>query len=538
VLHHAFRVLAIASALTISVFAARPAIAAFPEGFDWGTATAGFQTEMGATPADNDANSDWWVWVHDSDNIAGGIVSGDLPENGPGSYSRYTDDIDIARRKLRSTTMRIGFEWSRIFPASTSGVNISGGITLAALQQLDALADQSAVSHYRDVLKAIRAQDMVPLVTLVHFTLPLWAHDPIATRNALAGIDPGAPLPTGFGAAGWLDASLVDELEKYAAYVGWKFGDLVDRWVPLNEPVVVATSGYMNIPGVYGGNFPPGAFTYVGLMTALTNQFDGQAAAYDALKAADAVDADGDGGTASVGLVHNMVAFQPRTPAENDVRGAAHAEYLFNRLYLNTVVSGLADPNADGISDPSEFRADLVGKADFIGVNYYMRGKTMGLDSALTPLLPLFDFLPITEYRTPENPTAGPCPSTCTDFGWEVYPAGLRQVLQTVGSFSLPVYITENGLADADDTLRRPYLVRHLQVLEQAITDGVADVRGYYHWSLMDNFEWVAGYYPRFGLFRYDPTTLDRIARPSARAFRKIAKKNAIPRSLSRRFGG
>lgn len=536
-LHTAFRSIVIASVLIVSALAARPAVAGFPAGFDWGTAASGFQTEMGAGAADDDAGSDWWVWVHDADNIAGGLVSGDLPENGPGSYSRYTDDVDAARRRLRSTTIRIGFEWSRIFPASTAGVDTSGGITLATLQQLDALADQSAVAHYRDVLKAIRAQQMIPLVTLVHFTLPLWAHDPIATRDALAGIDPAAPLPTGFGPAGWLDAALVDELEKYAAYVGWKFGDLVDRWVTLNEPVVVATGGYMNIPGVYAGNFPPGAFTYVGLMTALTNQIEAQAAAYDALRAADAVDADADGGAASVGIVHNMVAFQPRTPAAEDELGAEHAEYLFNRLLLNSVVLGELDPNADGISDPSEFRADLAGKADFIGVNYYMRGRTHGLGSPLTPLLPLFDFLPMTAYRTPENPAAPACPSTCTDFGWEMYPAGLRQVLQTAGGFSLPVYITENGLADSDDGLRRPYLVRHLEVLEQAIADGVADVRGYYHWSLVDNFEWVSGYYPRFGLFAYDPVTLDRIARPSVRAFKKIAKKNAIPRSLSRRFG-
>lgn len=533
------RTLALALAFFAPATLAGPAFAAFPSGFDWGTAIAGFQNDMGGGPVNNDANCDWWTWVHDGDNIANGWASGDLPENGPGSYSHYADDFTAAHKKLHSTTLRLSIEWSRIFPTSTAGVDTSGGITPGVLQQLDALADQSAVTHYRNVLQALRDQGMSPMVTLVHFTLPLWGHDPIATRNALVGVDPAAPLPTGFGPAGWLDASLASELAKYAAYVGWKFGDIVDRWTPINEPVVVAVSGYMNIPGVYGAYFPPGAYTYVGLLTALTNQMEGQAAAYDALKATDTVDADGDGIDASVGIVQHMVAFQPKTSTrDEDILGAEHANYLFNELFLNAVILGKADPNADGISDPSEFRADWVGKADFIGVNYYRRGKAFGLGGSLSPLLPLFDFLPITDYRTPQNPTAPACPTTCNDLGWEIYPNGLRQVLQTAGSYSLPVYITENGLADAADQLRRQYLVRHLQVLERAIADGVADVRGYYHWSLTDNFEWMLGYFPRFGFFSYDPATLELKARRSAATFKKIAKKNAIPNGLANRFGG
>jgi len=532
------RALAVVSALTLSAFFAQDAAADFPEGFGWGTAVAGFQTEMGASPADDDVNSDWWVWVRDSQNIANGWVSGELPENGPGSYALYQEDAKLAHKRLRSNTFRLGLEWSRIFPTSTAGVDTSGGITLAALQQLDALADQDAVAHYREVLKSVREQGMIPLVTLVHFTLPLWIHDPIAVRDALAGINPDAPLPTGFGPAGWLDSSTVDQLEKYAAYAGWKFGDLVDRWVPINEPVVIGASGYVNLAGFFGAFFPPGTFSYTALLTVLSNVIEGQAAAYDALNAADAVDADEDGDSATVGLVHNMVAFQPDTPSNpQDVVAADHANYLFNSLFLNSVVLGETDPNADGVSDVTEFRPDLVGKADFIGVNYYFRGKTTGLGSTITPSVPLLDFLPVTSYRTPQNPTAPRCPTLCTEFGWEIYPQGLRQVLQIAGGYGLPVYITENGLADSDDDQRKFYLVSHLEVLDQAIADGVADVRGYYHWSLVDNFEWASGYYTKFGLFSYDPTTLKRHARPSSRVYKRIAKKNAIPARLLRKFG-
>jgi beta-glucosidase/6-phospho-beta-glucosidase/beta-galactosidase len=152
-------------------------------------------------------------------------------------------------------------------------------------------------------------------------------------------------------------------------------------------------------------------------------------------------------------------------------------------------------------------------------------------------VIPLLDFVPTLSYQSALNPTAPACPSTCTEFGWEIYPQGLREVLGIAGSYGLPVYITENGIADNDDDQRPAYLVQHLAVLAQAIADGVADVRGYYHWSLMDNFEWSSGYYPRFGLFAFNSATKQRIRRPTVRYFSRIARKNAIPPVLLRRFG-
>jgi len=510
--------------------------AAFPSGFRWGTATSGFQSEMGLG-APVDPQTDWWAWVHDPANVAAGRVSGDVPEDGPGFWVDYARDIRRARRRLRSNTLRLGIEWSRVFPGSTAAVDASAGISLAVLQQLDALADPASVAQYRSVLEALRDRDLEPFVTLNHFSLPLWIHDPIAARDALAGIDPSGPVPTGFGPAGWLDATTVTEFEKYAAWAAWKFGDLVDVWSPLNEPLVVATSGYVNVPGVLNGNFPPGAFTYSGAIAVILNEAEAQAAAYDAVKTWDTTDVDGDGAAALVGIVHNMVAFHPLDPTNAlDLAGADHADYLFNRIYPNAVIRGEVDADANGTIDPSEERPELVGRADFFGVNYYLRATAAGLGAPLTPVIPLLDFLPRLSYQTAEAPTAPPCPATCTEFGWEIYPAGLGEVLVVAGSYGLPVYITENGIADADDDQRPAYLVQHLAVLEQAITDGVADVRGYYHWSLTDNFEWSSGYYPRFGLYRIDAAGARRLRR-SARLFGRIARANAIPPRLRRRFG-
>ncbi|MFN8543145.1 MAG: family 1 glycosylhydrolase [Candidatus Binatia bacterium] len=529
------RYLVVLAALVLS---GTSAWGAFPAGFGWGTAVAGFQVDMGGAPASRDPRSDWWSWVHDPGNIAAGRVSGDLPENGPDEYDLFATDAKLAARRLRNTTLRVSLEWSRLFPTSTAGVDASGGITPGVLAQLDALADAGAVAHYRTVLAELRARGLAPFVTLNHFSLPLWAHDPIAARDALAGIDPNGPLPTGFGPAGWLDPATVTEFAKYAAWAGWKFGDLVDLWSPLNEPLVVATSGYVNLPGVLSGNFPPGAFTFTGAIAVILNEAAAQAAAYDALRAHDTIDADGDGAAAVVGIVHNMAAFHPKNPAlASDVAGAAHAEYLFNRLFLNAVILGDVDVNANGTIDPGEHQPGLAGKADFIGVNYYLRATATGLGASVTPVIPVLDFLPTIAYQTPHNPAGGACPSVCTEFGWEIYPTGLREVLATAGGYGLPVYVTENGIADADDDQRAAYLVQHLAVLERAIADGVADVRGYYHWSLVDNFEWSSGYYPKFGLFAFDAATRRRHARRSGRYYARIARGNTVPARLQSRFG-
>ena len=486
----------------------------FPRDFLWGTAISGFQTEAGGRPDNRDTRSDWWAWSHNRTNIDRGWISGDRVESGPGHWRRYREDAGLARRRLGANAFRFGVEWSRIFPRSTSGAS--------TLRQLDRLANQRAVRHYRAELMAIRRQGMTPMVTLSHFSLPLWIHDPIAARDAFARVGPDDPPPRGFGPRGWLDRGTVREFRKYAAYLAWKYGDLVNLWVPLNEPVVVATSGYVNVPGALAGYFPPGAYSFRGAVATVRNQALAQGAAYDAIHRHDRL--------AKVGPVHNMIAFTPSDSGSAlDRRGARHADYIFNRIFLDAVVRGLDDRDVDGRIEAGERNRRLKGSADFVGLNYYFRGRVTGLPAPASSTIPLFDFIPTFSYRTPQNPGAAPCPTTCTDFGWEIYPRGFRRVLGITGSYRLPVYVTENGLADADDDRRRRYLLDHLRALQDARRDGAARVRGYFAWSLMDNFEWAAGYYPRFGFFSYNQDTLRRTERPSARTFRRIARSGNLP---------
>jgi beta-galactosidase len=495
---------------------ATPGVAAardFPRDFLWGTAIAAFQTEAGGHPANADPRSDWWVWSHDARNVADGHVSGDRVERGPGHWRTWRGDLLLARNRLASNAFRMSIEWSRLFPRSPGRARTP--------RQLDRLVNQKAARHYAAELDAIRGLGMTPMVTLNHFTLPTWLHDPIAAREAFARVGPDDPVPR-LKRGGWLDARAVRQFSRFAAWAAWRYGDLVDLWVTINEPMVVAVQGYVNVAGTLAGWFPPGAFSFPGAIRVARDLAEASALGYDAVHRWDR--------HARVGLVQNMIAFTPADPASAaDRRGAEHADYVFNRLLLNAAVRGWDDRNVDGRIEAGERRRDWRGRSDFIGVNYYFRSRVTGLGAPVTTTVPLFDFLPAQSYRTPEDPSAPPCPTTCTDFGAEIYPAGFRTVLREAGAYRLPVYVTENGLADADDKQRADYLVDHLRVLRGVMRDHLARVKGYLAWSLMDNFEWSAGYYPKFGFFSFNPNTLQRHERPSARVFRRIARFGALP---------
>jgi beta-glucosidase/6-phospho-beta-glucosidase/beta-galactosidase len=400
-----------------------------------------------------------------------------LPENGLGSWTLHHRDAELAHR-LGQSAHRMSIEWSRIFPDGRA-------------------ADESAVDHYREVLMELRRRGMQTFVTLNHFTLPLWLHDPIAARDAFAGRDPNDPPPADFGPAGWLDPRIATEFGKYAGFLARELNDLVDCWTPINEPLVVAIGGYVSLPD--GHQFPPGAISFPAVLAAVENMVAANAAAYDAIKAHDP--------GARVGLVQNMIAFTAADPdREADRRGAEHADQLFNRMFCDAA----------------------AGKADFIGVNYYFRGRVTGLDAPVARDVPLLDFVAATAYRTDQAPHMPECPGECSDFGSEIHPEGLRAVLETAASYGLPLYVTENGIADADDTRRARFLRDHLAVLGQAIADGI-DVRGYFHWSLVDNFEWAHGFAPKFGLHSFDPGSLERRERPSAALYRQVCRANALP---------
>ena len=482
---------AVVATIELTVTATPGQDLSFGPDFHWGVATGSFQSEMGGD-APNAVNSDEWVFLHDAINKLIGAAPG-LPEDGPDGWDMYETDAELAADGLGVDTFRTGIEWSRIFPNSTASVDASDGISAEDLAALDALADQEAVAHYRDVFLALRTQGLEPMVTINHFTLPTWLHNPtLAQRIALQLGVPGSET-------GWLDPETVDEFQKYAAYVAWKYGDDVDTWLVLNEPTAYPFGGLLYIPGGPVPAFPPGVLRPDLMSTFLVNEANAYVAASKEIHLRDP--------GSQVGFTNSMTSFRPADPLNPLDRTAAAAfTSFYNEWFPDAVIRGDVDANLDGVITADEHHPEMAGSADFLGVNYYATGTIRGFGIPFLPGLPFAQGLPSRTY------TAGNCPTDAcsTDTGQPIDPGGLREVLDVAASYDVPIWITENGIANADDSQRSSYLVRHLAVVQDAIANDGMDIRGYVYWSLTDVLEWSNGYEDHFGLYSFDPVTKER----------------------------
>lgn len=479
--------------------------APFPEGFLWGTATAGFQVDMGCPTTDCiDDQSDWYQWATDERIIDKGYTAGDPIEDGPGHWELYESDYDLARDVLHNNAYRLAVEWSRVFPTSTEGLETHA--------ELVTVANMDAVAHYRAMLTALIERGMTPLVTLNHYTMPLWIHDGVACHFAAE--------PDDCANRGWLDPErTVPEIAKYAGFMARELGDLVDLWVTQNEPFAVVLAGYA-FPTPAERVNPPGlADPSLGLaVRVIRAQIEAHARMYDAIHANDTVAARGSGRAAEVGIVLALSPFKPRNPNNPvDMAAIEQAHYVYNEIFLSTLVRGEWDENLDGTTD--RIREDLKDRMDYVGINYYTRVTLIGTEEPFTDEIPAMRFIP--------DPTAL----------WEYYPPGLYEMIMLVEErYGLPSYITETGTNEVGTELGPKFVVDHLLWVRQAIADG-ADVRGFFFWSLIDNYEWNHGYEMEFGLFDYDTRSKARSARPAAGVYGEIARENRVPESLVERIG-
>ncbi|MBI4862276.1 MAG: glycoside hydrolase family 1 protein [Candidatus Riflebacteria bacterium] len=402
----------------------------------------------------------------DWEQVPGHIKNGDKSGLAADHWNRFASDLDLARA-INCNAYRFSVEWSRIEPA-------------------DGVFDQAAIGHYREVLAACRQRRLTPMVTLFHFTLPRWI-------GALGGFE--SPV-------------VVDRFARFSRRMGQELGDLVDLWCTENEPVVYALASYGN------GVFPPGK-TDVGVaLRVYARLIEAHGKAYRALHDSDRIDADGDGRPALVGIAKHLRVFDPYSPYSTpDILAARALDQLFNRVFFHACTRGEARISGPAPGAPVESIHDLGlrGTMDYIGVNYYSRDIVK-----FNPASPLMADLTVNQ----GSPTS--------DLGWEIYPEGIYRTLMSLKRYNLPVFITENGVADGPDKLRKAFIRDHLHWIAQAISDGV-DVRGYFHWSLMDNFEWAEGFWPRFGLYRVDYGTQARTLTEGGRFFSEVAGKNVLP---------
>lgn len=434
----------------------------FDENFKFGVSLSGFQFEMGGSQVDE--NTDWYNWSTNTMNAYSGLVSGDNPENGPNYWENYKKFHQLAENAGMSA-FRIGLEWSRIFPEATFGVD----------SRIEDLANMEAVSRYREILEDLTGRGLDVMIDLNHFTLPTWAHDPLRVNRE-----------KDMEKAGWVDERLPKEFEKFARFSVRQFDKYANSWSTMNEPNVVASLGYLSPQA----GFPPAIIAPDMFAKAMKNQARAHNLAYEAMK---------EETDQPVGLIYATAWFDGDETAEEAF------EYS-NYRFLDRTMSN----------------------ADFLGVNYYTRNVVEKRDEGLEIGGEEINWkvLPGYGYACPPNGSSND-DRFATDNGWEYYPEGLEKVLLKLADrYGKPMFVTENGTADARDTYRPYYLLAHLDILEKI--EEKVDLRGYFHWSLVDNFEWAEGFDKRFGLVYVDFEDKEYTPRPSYYLYQEIINQRTV----------
>jgi len=468
----------------------------------FGAASASAQIE------DMNTHTDWWIYT--APTAMGGLGRGTFVGDATRGYSMVMEDLALVS-ELGLDSYRFSIEWARIEP------------------QRDVI-DETAIAHYRSQLEAMRAMGIRPLVTVHHFSNPIWTADP---RDADCTMGVSDQNLCGFGSPG--GAQIVEEMRAHATLLAQRFGDLVDEWGTVNEPVVWLLAAY----GL--GSFPPGLVTLGDLnrvvVPALRNYIAAHAAMYHALKDGDTIDADGDGIAAAVGMSMSVADWQPargNKPSTNPVDIAArdHLVYLLHYAWVDSVLGGTFDVDLDGT--PDEPHPEWAGTIDWLGLQYYFRAGVSG-DAPL-----LAGVKPCTSGYDLGACLPAPDPTYCVPrMGYEGYTDGIANVLRAHAARypNLPLVVTESGIATTSGRRRAENIVRILEATARVRDEG-ADIRGYYHWSLTDNFEWAEGFGPKFGLYAVDYGSYARTPTEGATVLADIAKARSVTGEQRETYGG
>ena len=416
----------------------------FPEGFLWGAATSAHQVEGGNT------NNDWSAWEEQGRVVERAGAACD-------HFHRFEGDFDLAKGLLHNAH-RFSLEWSRIEPE-------------------EGRFSDEALRHYREVIEALHARGIEPVVTLHHYTIPRW----LAARG------------------GWESGEIERCFMRYVERVLDACGDRVRWWITLNEPVVQVFKGWLI------GQWPPGRLgDYPRAMQVIRRMLRAHVLAYHAIhqRRPDAM----------VSVAKHCLAFTPNHPRNPfDRLSASFRDFLFNNLFIEALHTGR-------LALPGQFfeRLPFGRTLDFIGINYYTRDFVRNTGFSLPGFVGLSGTLE-NERRIGKR----------NDLGWEVYPEGLGHFLRSFRRYRLPILITENGIPTTDEDDRWAFIYMHLWQVMRAMAAGVP-VIGYLYWSLLDNYEWVDGYRARFGLIGVRFDTQDRIVRPSAHWLAEVIENRSL----------
>ncbi|MFA5271087.1 MAG: glycoside hydrolase family 1 protein [Candidatus Omnitrophota bacterium] len=406
----------------------------FPKGFLWGAATSSYQVEG------NNKNADWWRWEKRCAKTQSG--------NACRHYELYEEDFDIARN-LNHNAHRISIEWSRIEPKEGE-------------------FSQKELQHYIDVILALKQRNLEPVVTLHHFTNPIW----FAKKG------------------GWTNPRSLKYFLRYSEFVVKALSKYVHYWITINEPTIYISHSYIF------GAWPPQERSMIKAAQVEENL---AYAHVDTYRLIHKIYRKYKLFEPAVSIAQNVMAFVPCTQsARNRV-----IAYLRNKVYNLGFLERI-------------MRHNILRRKplDFIGINYYSRQlvaiKELGIGNVA------MDVCDVKHHRAKKN-----------SLGWDIYPKGLFDILLELKEYDLPVMITENGICTASDTQRWKYIHDHLKYIHLAMKKGVI-VTGYLYWSLLDNFEWDKGFKPRFGLVDINYKTYKRIVRASAKKFAKVCKTGIL----------
>jgi len=441
----------------------------FPDDFLWGAATSSYQIE-GACNEGGRGESIWDIFSH----IPGRICKGDTGDIACDHYHLYEEDVDNMK-KIGLKAYRFSISWPRVIPEGKGKVNEAG------LDFYDRLVDK--------LLEA----DIEPFVTLYHWDLPQALQDK----------------------GGWKNRDIVGYFADYAALVAHRIGDRVHYWITHNEPWVVSFLGHAF------GTHAPGIMDFSIALQVSHHLLLSHGEAVQVLKAIG-------NEKNNVGITFNLSPVFPASQKEEDIKAAKRGDGFLNRWFLDPVFKGAYPSDMwsyyqDDVPQISPGDMSIISrKIDFLGVNYYSRWVVK--DDSRKRILKL-------SFLKPDQ-------AEYTDMDWEVYPQGIYEVLKKVQNDYSPraIYITENGVAFLDkldkeakvkDDQRISYLKEHISFVHKAIEEGIK-LKGYFVWSLMDNFEWTYGYSKRFGLIYVDYPTQKRIFKESAYWYKKIIENNGI----------
>lgn len=341
--------------------------------------------------------------------------------------------------------------------------------------------DEAALRRYVELVDALSARGIEPFVTLLHFTHPPWFHGTCPWH------DPKAGGPERFA--------------RFTEKVVEAFGDRVRFYTVLNEPSVWLAGAY------FKGVIPPGRSSIRELAEASIALIRAHARAHAVIKRIHPA--------AKVGVAKHFMHFSPSRGGHPLDRAAAHyVSSHFNHVFPKATAEGVVRLGLlPGVRIVREV-PEAVGTLDFVGVNFYSRVYVELLTRLSKDALAIF-------YEDRHG-------RGVSDLGWELYPRGLTEALLEMSRYGLPIYVTENGIDDRDDSRRAAFVHDHLAAVLDAVAAG-ADVRGYMHWSLLDNFEWLEGYAPRFGLYKVDYETMARTLTRGGEYYRQVVKTRRLP---------